>query len=315
MKINKGHKIINIAFVFLLSAVFIVCGNKSEDAAKDQSSDSSKIISEITKTSEATDTLFNKDSAITALKEVLSDEFCYVKSGYFLAVSNLSETETRKIADNSIKNSVDCFFNDYFEKTPTELITVFMFGNDSSYRNWAYRLYGDTDLSPYGYFKTSKKVMLMNIRTGTGTLIHEITHALVRYDFPDIPSWFNEGLGSLYERCSIDKKEIKGHVNWRLPTLQKSIMKNSYSPLAMMMKTNDDEFYGEESGYNYSQARYFCMYLQEKGLLKKYYKTFRDRFDEDKTGIKFAEEILNEKINRIDTDYKQWVMTLEYNER
>ena len=73
---------------------------------------------------------------------------------------------------------------------------------------WAKKLYDDDDLSKYGYYKPSEKTMLMNINTGTGTLVHEMTHALVRYDFPDIPSWFNEGLGSLYERCSLNNRTI-----------------------------------------------------------------------------------------------------------
>lgn len=78
--------------------------------------------------------------------------------------------------------------------------------------------------------------MLMNINTGTGTLVHEMTHALVRYDFPDIPSWFNEGLGSLYERCSLNNKTILGYVNWRLPSLQDAIADKSYTPLASLVK-------------------------------------------------------------------------------
>ena len=77
------------------------------------------------------------------------------------------------------------------------------------------------------------------------------------------------------------------------------------------MSTDDETFYGEESGLNYSQARYFCMYLQDKGILKKYYKKFRDNFTKDETGISFAEEILGDTILNINKDFKSWVLTLE----
>ena len=37
----------------------------------------------------------------------------------------------------------------------------------------------------------------MNIGTGGGTLVHELTHSLIAFDFPHVPDWFNEGLASL----------------------------------------------------------------------------------------------------------------------
>jgi hypothetical protein len=256
--------------------------------------------------------IIQSDSVQSLLKETLSDDFCFVNSGYFLIVSNLSLNETKSISDNSVRKALDCFYNDYFIAKPNELVTIFLFKDDKSYRYWADKLYGDNDdLSPYGYYKSSKKAMLMNIATGSGTLIHELTHSLVRYDFPDLPSWFNEGLGSLYERCSFESNEIKGHVNWRLPALVKAINNNKYSSLKILMSTDDETFYGEESGLNYSLARYFCMYLQDKGLLKKYYKKFRDNFTKDETGISFAEEILEDTITNINIDFKSWVLTLE----
>jgi hypothetical protein len=293
----------NITAVILLSFSVFFCGTKKDDVTKP----AGRIIN--------TDTIYfvtECDSVERLLKDKLTDDFCYVKSGYFLVVSNLSLSETKSISDNSIKKALDCFYNDYFIARPEELVSVFLFKDDVTYRHWADKLYGDNDdLSPYGYYKHSQKAMLMNIATGTGTLIHELTHSLVRYDFPDIPSWFNEGLGSLYERCSLQNNEIRGHVNWRLPALAKAINSSEYKPLKTLMMTDDETFYGEESGLNYAQARYFCMYLQEKGLLKKYYKKFRDNYEKDNTGISFAEEILNKTIAETDKDFKSWVLTLE----
>lgn len=252
------------------------------------------------------------DSLESSYKNVLTNDFVFKKAKCFLIVSNLSLNETISLSKNSVERAYKCFYNNYFETEPTDVITVFLFKDDITYKIWADKLFGDNDdLSPYGYYKPSKKVMLMNIATGSGTLIHEMTHSLVRYDFPDIPSWFNEGLGSLYERCSLDNDQILGYVNWRLPTLINSIKNKSYVSLKTLMSTDDETFYGEESGLNYSQARYFCMYLQEKGVLKKYYKNFRDQFSNGENGISLAEEILNKSINEIDEDFKLWVLTLK----
>jgi hypothetical protein len=296
-------KRINIVLGVSFSFMFLFCGTKRDVGVK-------PVISNAVK--DTTYFVSQSDSVQSYLKETLSSDFCFVNSGYFLIVSNLTPDETKAISENSVRKALNSFYNDYFTAKPTELVTIFLFKDDNSYRYWAEQLYGDNDdLSPYGYYKPSKKAMLMNIATGSGTLIHELTHSLVRYDFPDIPSWFNEGLGSLYERCSFQNNEIKGHVNWRLPTLVKAINNNKYAPLKSLMSTDEEKFYGEESGLNYSQARYFCMYLQEKGVLKKFYKKFRDNFKNDETGISFSEEILDDTIFNIDKDYKSWVLTLK----
>ncbi len=257
-------------------------------------------------------TTINFTGRINELKNKLSSDFIVKEHSYFVIASNLSETETDKILSTTIDKAVECFYNDYFAKRPDEATTIFLFKDDKTYRYWANELYGDDDLSRYGYYKPSEKTMLMNINTGTGTLVHEMTHALVRYDFPDIPSWFNEGLGSLYERCSLNNNTILGYVNWRLPALQDALADKSYTSLEKLMKTDWDEFYGSRSDVNYAQARYLCMYLQEEGLLKKYYKHFRDTYSDDKTGITQMEKITGKTISQLDKDYVEWVKTLKY---
>src|SRR5258708_27075413 len=115
--------------------------------------------------------------------------------------------------------------------------------------------------------------MFMKVGTGTGTVVHELTHALIAPDFPDVPSWFNEGLASLYEQCSLGRDTITGHENWRLPALQKAIKAETLRPLAELIE--DPQFYRDDLvGLNYAEARYLMFYLQEKGQLVRYYKEF-----------------------------------------
>jgi hypothetical protein len=294
-------KILNIIYIFLLIVSTQSC-TKNEAEHKSISTPVAK-----------------KDSSgidfISAKKDIegkLSDDFSMEENSYFLIISNLSKSETKKIVDNTIVRAVECFANDYFEKKPDEATTIFLFKDDKSYRYWAKKLYDDDDLSRFGYYKPSYKVMLMNISTGTGTLVHEMTHALVRYDFPDIPSWFNEGLGSLYERCSLNDKLILGYVNWRLPELQDAIKDKSYTSIEKLIKTDYDGFYGKNSSFNYAQARYLCMFLQEKDLLKKFYKQFRDSYSDDNTGKKQLESVFGKSLYDLEIDYLAWVKTLKY---
>ena len=256
---------------------------------------------------------FDYSTIINDLKRQLTDSFYITTYSSFVVASNLDANETNAIISNTISKAQDCLYNDYLVKMPDEVTTILLFKEDNSYRYWAKKLFGDTDLSRFGYYKPGQKVMLMNISTGTGTLVHELTHCFVNFDFPDIPAWFNEGLGSLYERCSLSDNQILGYVNWRLPELQEAISDKSYTDLETLMNMSDNTFYGKSSSLNYSQARYLCLYLQQKRLLKKFYKTYRDKFEEDKTGIKFIKSITKSNLAKLDSDFVEWVKTLKYN--
>ena len=243
-------------------------------------------------------------------RNLLDESFSIEQHSYFVIASNLEAKETDRIIQKTIQPAVECFYNDFLKKKPDDITTILLFKNDSTYRYWAKKLYGDDDLSRFGYFKPDAKVMLMNISTGTGTLVHEMTHALVSYDFPEIPAWFNEGLGSLYERCSLSNGIILGYVNWRLPDLQDAIGNNTYTSLESLFKLNDEQFYGDKSGFNYAQARYFCMFLQEKNMLKKFYGTFRDNFSEDQTGRKFVVSVLGQNMKETEKEFIKWASSL-----
>jgi hypothetical protein len=71
--------------------------------------------------------------------------------------------------------------------------------------------------TPYGYYSSTHKALVMNISTGGGTLVHEIVHPFIEANFPNCPAWLNEGLGSLYEQCGEVDGHIHGYTNWRLP--------------------------------------------------------------------------------------------------
>lgn len=253
---------------------------------------------------------FNYDSVMKDLREKLNSDFNYVTYKCFLVVSNLESNKTFDIVERTLKDVYQSFYNDFFEREPDELIIVFLFKDDQTYRYWADRLYSDKDVSKFGYYKPSLRTMLMNVSTGLGTLVHEITHSLVEYDFPDIPAWFNEGLGSLYEQCGIENGILKGYINWRLPELQEAIQNNSYLPLKRLVNLDNDRFYEEKSSFNYAQARYLCYFLQEQNLLKRFYKSFRDGYNYDNTGEKTLVKITNLSIEELDRKFVSFIKQL-----
>ena len=249
---------------------------------------------------------------VEELRAELGENYLAGIEGPFIVLGNIPEERFRQIMRYTIRACSQAMHKQYFEKKPDYTIRIYLFGDDASYRRTARRLWGDTDLSPFGYYKPSEKTLVMNIATGTGTLVHEMFHALVEPDFPDIPSWFNEGVASLYECCRVGEDRLIGLMNWRFPRLQKALRDDELVPLKRLVFTSTSQFYGRGSDLHYSEARYFCMYLQEKGLLEKFYRKFRDNYETDPTGKTFLEEILGKKIEEIEKDWVKWVKTLKH---
>lgn len=80
--------------------------------------------------------------------------------------------------------------------------------------------------------------------------------------------------------------------------------------------TSTYEFYSEDPGSNYAQARYLCYYLQQQGLLREYYRQFRHNVRNDPTGyetLKSILEIKNEEgMAKFEQAWKAWVLKLRY---
>ncbi|MBN1342178.1 MAG: hypothetical protein JXQ73_05840 [Phycisphaerae bacterium] len=213
-----------------------------------------------------------------------------------------------------IRQAAEAMWRQYFRTRPNRPITVLLFSSEHAYRDHAKRAYGDDRVSYYGYYKPECHTMLLNISTGSGTLIHELTHALIEYDFPNVPDWFNEGLASLHEQCdpvAWQRGELIGCENWRLPALQKAVETGRFLPLRKLLTTTD--FRGDRETLNYAQARYFCMYLQEQGVLTAFYERFRDGYKDDPTGLSYAEEVLGRRrIEVVEREFLAWVRRLRY---
>ncbi|KPK86483.1 MAG: hypothetical protein AMJ81_01160 [Phycisphaerae bacterium SM23_33] len=242
----------------------------------------------------------------------MDGSFRAVVSPPFVVVGNLPENHLRRMAEDSVMAPARAMWRGYFQRRPTHVITVLLFRDGESYKLWAKKLLNDTRVPYFGYYKPAERIMVMNISTGTGTLVHELTHALIVYDFPGVPTWFNEGLASLHEQCYVMPDRLVGDVNWRLPHLQTAIRQNKLRPLRELV-TRDD-FYGPQQGINYAQARYFVMYLQQQGLLKEFYGRFR-RDGAEKGAVKIIEEVLAAPIEQVEADYVKWAATLRWPKR
>lgn len=247
-----------------------------------------------------------------ALRPRLGNDCALVVRAPYVIAGDMTEQELIDWHDKTIAAAARALTKFYFQKTPDAPITVLLFTNEKSYNHYAKRLFNEEGISVYGYYKADRRTLVMNVGTGGGTLVHEMTHALIDFDFPKVPDWFNEGLASLYEQSQFLPNDggIQGLPNWRLPGLQDAIRQQRLGSLEALIKS--DDFRGPMVGINYAQARYFCLYLQERKLLKEFYRRFHTAQTQDPRGLKTVQELLGaERWKSIDRDFQDWALKLE----
>src|SRR5882672_8018507 len=238
-------------------------------------------------------------------------EFAVLIQPPLVVIGDESESALRQHAEGTVKWAVDRLKLDFFPDDPNEILDVWLFKDAASYQKHTRLMFGEEPTTPYGYYSIANKALIMNIDTGGGTLVHEIVHPFVEANFPGCPPWLNEGLGSLFEQCGDTDGHIHGFINWRLPGLQQAIQSKKLPPFKELMAMDANAFYNEDRGVNYAQARYLCYYLQQKGLLIKFYQQFHDRQQEDPSGYQTLQKILAETdMDAFKTKWEKYVLTL-----
>jgi hypothetical protein len=225
----------------------------------------------------------------------IEEPFVVVGDGGDAALAERSRT---------VRWAADHLEADFFAKRPSRILDVYLFAGAASYEKGTIALTGEEPTTPYGFYSSANDALVMDISTGGGTLVHEIVHPYVEADFPDAPAWLNEGLGSLFEQSGEVDGHIVGRTNWRLAGLQRGIDRGDVPSFAELTSMSDSEFYAEERGTNYAQARYLMYYLQEKGLLHTFYRSFRANRAKDPTGYATLVKTLGERD--MDAFHARW---------
>ncbi len=262
---------------------------------------------------DASDGLTDADFAqhVLKLREKIPDGFTVVVEKPFVVIGDAHQVEVTGHSTGLVRRAVELLKRDFFVKNPEDIINIWLFKDDVSYRHHTQTIFGHSPDTPYGYYSNRHKALVMNISTGGGTLVHEIVHPFIHANFPECPAWFDEGLASLYEHPTSVNGHIRGLVNWRLPYLKTAIITDRLPAFEWLFSQTEDQFYGEDPGSNYAQSRYLCYYLQERGLLVDYYHAFYENRHDDPTGIDTLMKLLAiDDIVRFQEEWQAWVMNL-----
>jgi hypothetical protein len=300
----------NIFAIFVVLCLPLSCIGNSEPPA---SSERPVVIDILMKRSmEISDSTLAQHAA-ALVKTLDPDSFTVIVQTPFVVIGNDEPERVRYFAERTVQWAVDMLKKDYFASDPLDIIDIWLFRDKKSYDYNVRNRFGTVPTSPYGFFLEDQKALIMNIATGGGTLVHEIVHPFIAANFPECPVWFNEGLASLYEQCGEKDGHIVGYTNWRLEGLQQAIRTGSVPSFKTLTSLTADEFYTKDKGTNYSQARYLCYFLQEKGLLVAYYHAFYKKRGQDPTGYETLKSVLGvQDMKKLKKTWEAFVLKLSF---
>ena len=252
---------------------------------------------------------------VTELRQQLTPDFLIYERKNYLLATDLDKNTADYVVNGVFENCRRLLENQFFDKQAADTVTIYIFRNKKSYYAGLHKYIGMEPISPYGHYGNNERYIVVNYSTGPGTLVHELTHSLMAVDFPGAPIWISEGIASLYEQCRVEDGHLIGEQNWRLPELQRGIISNRLTPLKLLFKSDTKVFRMLRESMNYAQSRYFCKYLQDRGLLERVYKAFRFNPDNSNSGIRIVEAAFGKNIDAIEKDWIDWVKLQKWKAR
>ncbi|MBS1150140.1 MAG: glycogen branching enzyme [Myxococcaceae bacterium] len=248
---------------------------------------------------------------VIALKESLPAQMTLVWEKPFLVVGNEGPAQVKERAKSVVRWTRDLLLKDFFAEAPRTLQEVWILKDRPTYEKYSRELFKTNPETPYGYYLSDRRALVMNIKPGYGTLTHEMVHPFMHHAWDDAePGWLNEGVASLFERPAERDGHLVGKVNWRLPALLEGLKDQRVPSFKALVHLSSNDFYEDPSGTHYAAARYLCYWLQEKGLLAKFVRRATALKDQDPSGWKALTEVLGADPESFRPEWEKFVKAL-----
>jgi len=146
-----------------------------------------------------------------------------------------------------------------------------LFERFADYQTFADTVMGERP-SDLGFYASDSRVVVVNLAGGGArNMAHELTHALVGDDWPEIPSWLTEGLGSLYGGADVDARGSRYFVNYRHRDVLTALKAGTLPDVNALLRAQPEEVYGERAMMWYGLARDFLLWHECRGELSAFY--------------------------------------------
>lgn len=114
----------------------------------------------------------------------------------------------------------------------------------------------------------------------------------------------------LAELACVRHGHIQGDLNWRLPALKKALGAGLAPSFERMASAGRGSFDGREGSLLYATARYLLYWLQEKGVLVRYFHAFRNGHAADSSGMRVLSHMLGRSLSDLRHEWEGYVAGL-----
>jgi hypothetical protein len=242
----------------------------------------------------------------------LGTQFASIVHTPFVIIGDLDAARLERVYRETIVPAKRALAIAFFDRPPDKPVTIVLLSGDEAYERCVYALEGRRRAAYAGFYERKDRRLVVNLDTGEGTLAHELTHALAHFDFPEMPEWFDEGLASLFEeaRFSEDRLHMTGRGNWRSRDLLPALRDGTLRPLESLI--GEARVRSERQAIDYAHARYFCLFLQQRGLIEPFYRKFRLAVGSDPTGLRTLRGLFGvNNLSSVDAEFRAWVLAFE----
>lgn len=242
------------------------------------------------------------------LREQMGPQAAIVVRPPYVLSGDLSAERLQKLHAEVLVPVGRALHTSYFDRRPTEPIAVVALSDEGQFAGYVERDGGPLRNCYSGFYLRERRRIVVNAGSGTGTLAHELTHALAHVDCPQLPEWFDEGLAALHEECVFtkDRLRLQGRPNWRFEALQAALKGGPPPSIEALMRSG--RVRGGDEAVAYALARSFCLYLQERGLLGDYYRKLKLTVDRDPSGVLALKDLLHaDSLGPFESDFRGWL--------
>lgn len=190
----------------------------------------------------------------------------------FVLGGDLGRDELLRWHEDVIRPAYRAMVDEYFAVAPDRPISLLLFARQETYCREARRLWR-SEVSAHGFHRPGIHLVMAHVESGPAVLLHELTHALMEFDYRSAPFWLAEGLAALHEQARYDgaSGRLVGLPERRLGPLHSAIERDRLPTLERLVGQAHVAS-SSSAPLHYAHARFFCLYLQQRGLLAAVYR-------------------------------------------
>ena len=148
------------------------------------------------------------------------------------------------------------------------------------------------------------------------TLDHEFTHALHFADQEakrmSAPIYIIEGFSTLFESTGFVGDKLKPRlISGRFNAIRRATEQGRHIPWEQFRNYKQSQY----GGFQYAQGRYLMVYIYENDKLKKWYDTYCETYQQDKSGKVAWEKVFGKSFSEIEQEWVTWMNGLKFEPR